>query len=113
MSKHFYRDIQLIKFCKKCGVEYRPRRFSYQAASGLCIVCRRAMKAKYWREVGLPRFRALSPEQRREIWKKRYPSWLKWVAKNLPKRRKMALDSYHRRKEEHWHRRHRSTKKTA
>lgn len=100
-----YRDIKIVKFCKVCGVEYRPARYSHIGAIGMCWKCRkeaiRLWQKKWWGN--------LSEERKKEYKKKRYEMWKKWVVKNLERRRKQALKSYHKNKDKHRNRRHRAT----
>ena len=111
MSKFFYRDIKLIKFCKVkgCGAEYRPVRYSFFAQLGLC----HKHRSVYYREVYLnrylPFFNELSPEGKQKYRLRRYEVCEKWVIKNSVRRRKQALESYHRNKDKHKERRHLAT----
>ena|SRR3990167_4938471 len=109
MSKEFYRDVKLILRCKKCGVEYRPPRFSFFAHLHLCWNCRRPYYAKWYREMWIPYFKRQTPERQREIKRQKQAVWITWVQRNLSKRRVQALESYHRNKEKHKTRRHRKT----
>src|SRR3990167_9700936 len=95
MSKHYYRDIKLIRFCKKCGVEYRPSRFSFFARLRLCWKCRRPYYAKWYKDVFLPWWKAQTPERRQEIKAQRQETWRAWVEENKGRRRAQALASYH------------------
>ncbi len=95
-----------IKFCSICGIDYAPKRGSWEAATNLCVLHRdqwykELYKKKYLFE-RLPYRKAL-----------RYKVWLAWVKKNWERRKKIALDSYHRRKNEPHNkmRKHRATKK--
>ena len=100
----FYRDIQIIKFCKWCGVKFRPRRGSVAAVLGLCWKCRRESRKQYLAQ--------LSSEQKKKFYHVWYKSWRKWLGQNLERRRRTALKSYHLRKLEPQNRarRHRRTK---
>ena len=98
MSKEFYRDIKLIISCKNCGVEYRPARFSFFASLKLCWKCRRIYYRNWYINKFLPWFMKQPKEVQDKYRKMRYDAWLKWVEKNADKRRKQALESYHRRK---------------
>jgi len=109
MSKHFYKDIKLIRFCKKCGVEYRPPRFSFFASLRLCWVCRRPYYEKWYKERFLPYWNRQTPERKKEIKAQKHVVWLKWVEVNKEKRRAQALLSYHKNKTKHKGRRHRKT----
>ena len=98
MSKHFYHDIKLIKFCKKCGVEYRPARYTFFAMLGLCWKCRRPYYRKWYLEMWRPWFAAQPKEKQDQLRKAKLVNWKVWVTKNEIKRRKQALESYHRNK---------------
>ncbi len=113
MSKKFYRDVKLIRFCKKCGVEYRPPRFSFFARLRLCWKCRRPYYAKWYKESYLPWLKRQTPERIAEILKGRQVAWRAWVEANKDRRRAQALASYHKNKAKHKGRPHRATKKTA
>ena len=110
MSKEraYYKDIKIIKFCKVCGVRYRPARYSHQASLGLCHTHRRIYKLEEFRKW----FKKLSPEVQKKYRDREYEIWKKWVLKHMDRRRKMALESYHRRKGEPKNRarKHRATK---
>lgn len=41
MSKEFLRKTKIIKFCKWCGVEFRPQQNSKKPHFGLCWNCRK------------------------------------------------------------------------
>lgn len=109
MSKHYYKDIKLIRFCKKCGVEYRPPRFSFFAMLRLCWKCRRPYYAKWYRTVFLPWWKKQTPARQQEIKAQRQETWRVWVDRNKNHRRAQALASYHRNKDKHKGRRHRKT----
>lgn len=93
-----YRDIKLIKFCKVCGVEYRPARYSFSAHLGLCHKHRRVYYKNWYANYFLPWFKKQPPAVKQKYREKKYASWKKWVEKNIDRRRKQALESYHRRK---------------
>lgn len=111
MSKHFYRDIQLIKQCKVCGVEYRPPRYSFFAVLGLCQKHRKQYYKHHYIVIKLPWLKALSPQRRAEWWKQHYGHLRKWVRDNPERRKAIALVSYHKNKDKHKARKHRATKK--
>lgn len=90
-----YRDIKLIKFCKVCGVEFRPARYSVAARLGLCIKHRREYQRERAKRYG---WHTWSPEKKKESTRKNYSVWLNWVKNHPDYRRKLALESYHRRK---------------
>jgi hypothetical protein len=100
-----YKDIQIVHWCKKCGALFRPSRgYSHL---GLCIVCRREFIRDYnirtgntWKE----KVAKMTPERREEFMEKEYLRWQNWVNDHLPRRRSLALESYHRRKDDPGHR---------
>ena len=107
MSKHFYRDVKLISFCKVCGVEFRPPRASFFAMLGLCHKHRKLYYRAWYFNVYLPFFKKLTPAQQQKYRDRRYQVWLKWVTNNKERRKLQALESYHRRKHLHKDRKHR------
>ena len=109
MSKTFYRDVQLIIFCKVCKVPYRPQRYSFFALLGLCHKHRGEYYKQWYLNRYLPFFAQLSPEQKQKYRDRRYQVWKKWVAANVTRRRAQALKSYHLNKDKHRARKHRST----
>jgi len=111
MSKKFYRDIKIIKFCKQCGVAYKPARWSFFAMLGLCWVCRRPYYQRWYRDSWLPYFNRQTPERQEEIKAQKIAAWKVWVKRNLKKRQRQALESYHRHKDEHRGRKHRKVVK--
>jgi len=102
VSKHFYRDVKLILFCKvpDCHVEYRPVRASFFAKLHLCHKHRSVYYRDWYINKFLPFFAKLSKEDKQRYRNMRYEVWKKWVIKNIDKRRLQALESYHRRKGE-------------
>lgn len=90
----FYKDIQLIQFCKECGVKFYPDRFSWQARLRLCIKHRRIFSNEKIKRL----FDNLPPERQAEIRKKNIEDNKKWVAKNPERRREIARDSERRRR---------------
>ncbi len=112
MSKYFYKDVKLIKRCKKCRVEYRPKRYSFSATLGLCWDCRRPYYKKWYQEVWKVWFERQTKEKQKQLRKAKLFGWKIWVMKNKVRRRKQALESYHRRKNNPTNkkRRHRATK---
>ena len=107
-NKYFYKDIKIIKVCRVCGVSFRPPRFTHRASISLCIKHFRIQSNEAFKK----RFAGLSKEEKSLLSKKRYPYWLEWKKKNIIKRNKIALESYHRRKNDSKNkaRRHRRTK---
>lgn len=104
MSKKFYRDVKLIRACKICGVQFRPKRYTTAAKLRLC----HKHREEWWKE----RYqKEMAYEQTPERKKMRFAAWKKWVEKNEIRRRKLALDSYHRRKHLHAARKHRKVVK--
>ncbi|MDZ4225343.1 MAG: hypothetical protein U1C49_00690 [Candidatus Andersenbacteria bacterium] len=110
MSKEFYRDIKIIKFCKACGKEYRPPRYSWRAYLGLCHWCLGSYYKIWYKERYLPYFKRQTEEKQKELKKNKYIYWKEWVTKNETKRKKQALASYHKNKEKHKTRKHRATR---
>ncbi len=111
MSKHFYRDIKVIKNCKVCRVEYRPIRSSFNDRLGLCYKHRKQYYKHYYIAIRLAWLKALSPQRRAEWWKQHYGHLRQWVKDNPERRKAIALASYHRNKGKHKARKHRATKK--
>ena len=109
MSKHFYRDVQVIKVCRvpTCLVEYRPQKDSFFAKLNLCHKHRNIYYRNWYINRFLPFFSKLSREQQDRYRKMRYETWKKWVEKNKDKRRLQALASYHKNKHKHVARKHR------
>lgn len=115
MSKHFYRDVKVVKHCKVkgCNVLFRPQRGSVEDRLGLCHTHRHEYYKKWYDKVGRKYEESLTPAQKERYKKTRYATWLKWVEKNKEKRRAQALASYHRNKAKHKDRKHRPTKAVA
>jgi len=111
MSKHFYKDVKVIKFCKFCGVSFRPQRGSFFSSLGLCHKHRRVYYRNWYINKFLPFFAKLTPEQQQKYRDMRYATWKKWVSNNVERRRLQALESYHRNKDKPQNkaRRHRRT----
>ena len=109
MSKLFYKDIKVIKFCKVCKISCRFPNDSFFSSLGLCYKHRRDFYRDWRKKVWWPWFKKQLPE----VQKKYRDSWNKWVEKNIDRRRKIALRSYHRRKfdSKNKARKHRATKK--
>ena len=109
MSQKFYKDVQIIKFCTVCGVEFRPRRFTIAASLGFCYPHRR----EYFRKIGIAAYKKLSAEQKKQRWMAGYGTWKLWIAKWPDRRRGQALASYHKnkKKKKNRGRKHRATKK--
>lgn len=93
-TSYFWRDIKIIKFCKECGVEFRPARYSYLSALGLCYKHRRL----YFQKERRAWYKNLSPEAKAKYIKNNYKLWKAWVEKHKDKRKQQALASYHRHK---------------
>lgn|SRR3990167_733356 len=109
MSKHFYRDVKLIKYCRLpgCNVEFRPARGSFFAKINLCHKHRMLYYRSWYIHRFLPFFKKLPPEKKEYYRKMKLVVWKKWVEKNIVKRRLQALASYHKNKDKHKARRHR------
>src|SRR3990167_80902 len=109
MSKYFYRDVKLAaKFCKKCKVEYRPRKGSFFAALGLCWNCRKAYYKVWYKTSWKSWLAKLSPEDKIKYKNAARANWKAWVMRNGVRRRQQALASYHRHKAKHKGRKHRA-----
>jgi hypothetical protein len=105
-----YREYFYIYQCKVCRIEFRPQHEDrYRRYLRLCHKCRMEYSRKRYRAYYLSYFQALPPERQRTIKAKRYAIWKVWVGKNIERRRKQALESYHRCKHRH-NRRHRRTR---
>lgn len=109
----FYRDIKLIIFCRVCGVEFRPRRFSMASVLKLCWNHRTEFYRKRYREVLIPFYAALSPEKKAQYRALQRKRWNRWVELHGDQRRQQALASYHRHKARHKGRKHRATRVIA
>ena len=113
MSKHFYKDVQVVKVCKvpECLVEYRPGRASFFARLNLCHKHRRIYYRNWYINTFLPYFKALPAEEKAKMRAMKQVNWNKWVEKNGDKRRLQALKSYHLNKHKHVARKHRKVVK--
>lgn len=100
----FWKDIKIIKWCSNCKVRYEPNRYSWQNKRNICVKCVskelalwRKKNSKKWAKI-VSKYRK-KPRSVRLLWQIRaYERWKEWVAKNPEKRKKIALNSYHRRK---------------
>lgn len=107
MSKKFFRDIKVIKFCKavehgrQCGVAYKPARGSFFARLGYCYVHRRKYYKEWYTEKFVPWFDNQSEETKRYYRRIKREIWDAWVAKYPERRRSIALTSYHKNKDKH------------
>lgn len=110
MSKHFYKDVQVIKICKvpTCLQEYRPQRGSFFAKLNLCHKHRNIYYRNWYLNTFVPFFKKLPEEEKQKYRDMKMDAWKKWVEKNLDKRRQQALESYHRNKHKS-NRKHRAT----
>ena len=105
-KQRFIKKMNYIIKCKVCGKEMRSYTGrNVKVSSRLCRTHR-----KGWLSELRKRYRAL-PRNKIAI----YTSWRRWVAKNIERRRRLALESYHRNKDKpsNLERRHRATKKTG
>ena len=91
----WYRTVKIIKYCKQCGVSFRPKRGSVGAQLGRCWNCRGKFLKEYQKT---HTWHTWSPEKKQRVLERHYPVWLEWVSRNLERRRAIALASYHRRK---------------
>ncbi len=106
MSKFFYKDVKIIKYCQKCGVSFRPQKGT--AHFNLCAVHRRPYAQEAYKK-----YQEKYKEKYKGKYKDlRYRTWKAWIEKNLERRRKLALESYHRNKDKHKSRKHRTTVRT-
>lgn len=96
--ERFYRDVKLVCICKVCKVEFRPERYSAFARIGLCHKHRYIYYRNWYINWFLPWFAKQSPETQQRYRDMRYGVWKKWVNSYPERRKKIALDSYHRRK---------------
>lgn len=94
----FYKDIQLVRNCKVCRQEYRPRRFTYSAGLRLCWKCRKEYHKEFYKKYTIPFVQRQTPERQKELRKQNLEAWKKWVARHPNRRRAQALASYHRNK---------------
>ena len=92
MSKAFYRDIKLIRVCKFCGTQYRPRRFGAFATLRRCYKCRKLWFKEAYKRWG----KEYSKTPARK--KSNYEVWKKWVKKNPERFKEIQLASLTRRK---------------
>ena len=113
MSKHFYKDVKVIKVCKVpgCGVEYRPERGSFFSKLNLCHKHRNIYYRNWYINTFLPYFKKLPEAEKEKYRAMKLEGWKRWVEKNLDKRRQQALESYHRNKHLHVARKHRKVVK--
>lgn len=109
----FYKDIKLIIFCRKCGVQFRPRRFSARAQQKMCFHCYKKFVAFPSNARKIAAYHALTPEQKKEYYKKSYQRYLKWCSTHKELKKKRALASYHQNKHKHKTRKHRATRNQA
>lgn len=101
-KQKFIKQMKYIVFCKKCGKEIRfYDGWNWRINVGLCYGCRQGwFKERYHQFRTSPHYKAQN-----------YQSWKRWTVANIVKRRRQALESYHRNKAKHKQRRHRATKK--
>lgn len=112
MSKlKFYKQRQVMKVCLVCGTVFKPEWKSSFASLGFCHKHRHIHYQKFYANVFVPWYDALSPEERKAFKQKQYNIWKRWVENNKPQRRAQALASYHKNKDKHRDRKHRATKK--
>src|SRR3990167_261608 len=97
MTIKFFKEYRLIVFCKarlpdgrQCSKELRVLVNSVRAKVGLCYTHRCEFFRKRWRTVEKLRI-AASPAAR-ESERRR---WTLWVIRNLDRRQRQALKSYH------------------
>ena len=90
----------LVRRCKapECPASYRPERGSQHDRMGLCWKHRRIWYRNWYLNWFLPWFKKQPPEIQVHYRQMKYNVWLKWVEKNINRRRKSALTSYHKQK---------------
>ncbi|OGY59927.1 MAG: hypothetical protein A3B23_02135 [Candidatus Colwellbacteria bacterium RIFCSPLOWO2_01_FULL_48_10] len=100
----FYKDIKVIKWCRKCTVEFRPIRYTWQNQRLICTKCV-AKEITVWRKKNPDKWREIVRRYRKKARSKRLPwvvnaylSWKRWVANNPQKRKDIAKRSYHKNK---------------
>ena len=104
MAFKFYKDIQIIKWCERCGKRWEPERYSWQNKRKICIRCVNKEIAA-WRKKNPQKWNEIVRKYRKKARSRRLPWVLHayeqtrlWAAQNPEKRRKIALRSYYRRK---------------
>ncbi|RJQ35808.1 hypothetical protein C4568_00270 [Candidatus Parcubacteria bacterium] len=104
MTFKFYKDIQIIKWCEKCGVRWEPKRYSWQDRRCICTKCVQKEIAAWqkknpekWREI-VRRYKKKARSRRPPWVLHAYIRWKEWVAKHPERRREIARKSYFKRK---------------
>ncbi len=103
----FYKDIKKIKWCRLCGKEWRPRRYSWQDKRCICPACV-YLEIKTWRKKNPEKWNDIMRRYKKKARPKRLP-WVinayeankKWVSEHRERRREIDRDSYYRRKKKH------------
>lgn len=105
MSKEFYKNVKIIRFCKVCDVSFRMSRNYHVVGYNLCIVHRR----EFWRaEIRKQMKTETFKEYKKRNKAKHDADNRRWVATHMERRRAIALASYHKNKHKH-KRKHKKT----
>ncbi len=96
-KKKFLKIKYVVRVCKYCGNKYHYRPTNDKYASRACPKCMNL----FWSDAVRKYKASLTPEQLVKYQARNYLWWKRWVGKHLEQRRKIALASYHRHKEEH------------
>jgi len=101
-KQKFIKEMKYIIFCKECGKEIRFfSGWNWRVGTKLCIAHR-----GIWLRQEYEKYK--SNPKRKEV---KYKRWKEYIILNIEKRRRWALESYHRNKHKHKDRKHRATKK--
>ena len=106
MGTDFYKDIKIIKWCKNCGTEWRPIRYTWQNRRLLCTKCV-AKEIAAWRKKNPQKWAEIVRKYKKKARSKRLPwvlhayeQWKHWIAQHPERRREIARKSYYKRKQE-------------
>src|SRR3989344_5096299 len=83
--KNFYKEVNIIKWCTRCGVEFRPERYSWQNNRCICIRCV-AEEIALWRKKNPHKWREIVRRYRKKARPKRLP----WVIHDYIRSREWA-----------------------
>ena len=88
-KQRFIKEMNYFVKCRVCGIEYRSHSgWTWRIGLRLCVTHRRAwFNEQYKKYKSKPRFKL-----------RKYQEWKRWVVANIESRRRLALESYHRRK---------------
>ncbi len=102
--KTVYKEIRIMKWCTRCGSEFRPERYSWQNKRCICVKCV-GKEIAAWRKKNPEKWREIVRRYRKGARPKRLPwvvnaylSWKRWVARNPDRRREIARNSYRKHK---------------